>query len=126
MTTFVKQIENNQHDLQSQIAIENLHKSFSKGSNIVPVLKNINLNIEKGEFISLLGPSGCGKSTLLKLMGGLIEKTVGGYKLTQEVKDPIQKVGFMFQKAVLLPWRTVEQNLLLPIELAKGDIERRS
>ncbi len=87
---------------------------MSETENEKEVLRNINLNIEKGEFISLLGPSGCGKSTLLKLMGGLITKTNGSIQIdNQEVKDPISKVGFMFQKAVLLPWRTVEQNLII-------------
>lgn len=107
-----------------QIEISNLYKSFNRDGKEKEVLRNINFTIGKGEFISLLGPSGCGKSTLLKIMGGLIPKSNGSIQIDhQEVTDPIPKVGFMFQKAVLLPWRTIEQNLLLPIELAKGNLD---
>ncbi|MER2108884.1 MAG: ABC transporter ATP-binding protein [Solibacillus sp.] len=123
----VKQLTEHQDataSIHAQIKINNLYKVFEHDGKPKEVLRNINLNIDKGQFISLLGPSGCGKSTLLKLIGGLLEKTTGSLQIdNQEVKNPIPKIGFMFQKAVLLPWRTVEQNLLLPIELAKGNVE---
>ena len=107
-----------------QVKIENVYKSFPKGNRENLVLRDINLDIKKGEFISLLGPSGCGKSTLLKTMGGLLETTSGQLLVRNEViKGPRKEIGFMFQKAVLLPWRTVEQNLLLPVEVAGGNIE---
>lgn len=108
----------------SQIQIRNLYKSFNREGRENEVLRDISFNVGSGEFISLLGPSGCGKSTLLKIMGALIPKSSGSIQIdNEEVKDPIPKVGFMFQKAVLLPWRTVEQNLLLPIELANGNLD---
>ena len=107
-----------------QVKIENLYKSFPKGDRENLVLRDINLEIKQGEFISLLGPSGCGKSTLLKIIGGLLDSTSGQLTVSgEEVKGPKKQVGFMFQKAVLLPWRTVEQNLLLPVEIANGDLE---
>ncbi len=107
-----------------QVKIESLYKSFPKGDRENLVLRDINLEIKQGEFISLLGPSGCGKSTLLKIIGGLLDSTSGQLTVSgEEVKGPKKQVGFMFQKAVLLPWRTVEQNLLLPVEIANGDFE---
>ena len=122
-TTAIKTFDNNQTSTH-QVVIENVYKSFTKGSQSINVLRDINLHVEKGEFVSLLGPSGCGKSTLLKLIGGLLEPTSGSLSIDQEeIRKPKQKIGFMFQKAVLLPWRTVEQNMILPIELAKGDID---
>lgn len=108
----------------NQILIKDLYKTFPKGTNEVTVLDNINLQIKKGEFISLLGPSGCGKSTILKLIGGLLTPTSGDLYIGDAViNGPNKQIGFMFQKAVLLPWRTVEENMLLPIEIAKGDME---
>lgn len=110
-----------------QVVIQNVNKSFSKGNRDVKVLEDINLQVKKGEFVSLLGPSGCGKSTLLKIIGGLLSSTSGKLSINgEEVKGPSNSIGFMFQKAVLLPWRTVEQNLILPIELAQGDISKAS
>ncbi|RHW36704.1 ABC transporter ATP-binding protein [Lysinibacillus yapensis] len=107
-----------------QIEIHNIYKSFDKRDSAVTVLENINLNVRAGEFISLLGPSGCGKSTLLKLIGGLLDQSSGRLEIDgHAITGPSKKVGFMFQKAVLLPWRTVQQNLLLPIELSKGNVE---
>ena len=113
MSTTVEQINAS----EIQVKIENVYKSFPKGNRENLVLRDINLEIKKGEFISLLGPSGCGKSTLLKIMGGLLETTSGQLMVgDEEIKGPRKEIGFMFQKAVLLPWRTVEQNLLLPVE----------
>ncbi len=107
-----------------QIVIQNVSKSFTKDGRKVNVLENINLQVNKGEFVSLLGPSGCGKSTLLKIIGGLLDRSSGQLLINQEnVKGPKKNIGFMFQKAVLLPWRTVEENLILPVELAKGNLQ---
>jgi NitT/TauT family transport system ATP-binding protein len=125
MNTIVSQRTDHALGTNYQIEIQKVYKSFSKGESSVNVLQNINLSIKKGEFISLLGPSGCGKSTLLKLIGGLLGQSNGQLMIDSEsVKGPNKKIGFMFQKAVLLPWRTVEGNLILPVEVAKGDIHQ--
>jgi NitT/TauT family transport system ATP-binding protein len=81
-------------------------------------LRDVNLSIQKGEFISLVGPSGCGKSTLLNMIGGLLEPSHGDvlYK-GNRISGPNRDVGMMFQSPVLLPWRTVLQNVMLPIEI---------
>ncbi len=105
--------------LPHQVVVKNLFKSFEKGNTRRLILKDISFEIQKSQFVSLLGPSGCGKSTLLKIIGGLLQKDQGEVKIDGvNVDSPQRKIGFMFQKSVLLPWRTVLQNLLLPIELA--------
>ncbi len=89
----------------------------------VEVLRDIDLRIAGGEFASIVGPSGCGKSTLLRLVAGLIAPssgslTVGG-KPPPEARLSRQDLAFVFQDATLLPWRTVEQNISLPLELGR-------
>lgn len=123
MSVLINETLNQNVGTNYQIEIQNVYKKFEKRESTVTVLDNINLKIKAGEFISLLGPSGCGKSTLLKLIGGLLEQSSGRLEIDGTViNGPNKKVGFMFQKAVLLPWRTVQQNLLLPIELSKGNL----
>jgi NitT/TauT family transport system ATP-binding protein len=84
------------------------------------VIRNVSLNVAANEFVSILGPSGCGKSTLLMMVAGLIERTGGDILINGEpVTGPRREVGVVFQQPVLLPWRTVLDNVLLPIELLK-------
>ena len=82
------------------------------------MLKSIDLSVREGEFVSLIGPSGCGKTTILRIVGGLIAPTSGSVRLKGErVMSPRRDVGFVFQSPVLLPWRTIAQNIMLPIEV---------
>ena len=82
------------------------------------VLEGIDLDVGRGEFVSLIGPSGCGKSTLLKLIAGLEAPTSGEIRVDgREPKDAREVVSFVFQEATLLPWRTVEANVGLALEL---------
>jgi len=83
-------------------------------------IKNISAEVADGEFISLLGPSGCGKSTLLMMIAGLIQPTSGELVLAgSPISGPRNDVGVVFQSPVLLPWRTVIDNVLFPIELLR-------
>jgi len=109
------------------IEVKNLNKSFKVGKGSVEVLKDINFNVEKGEFISIMGPSGGGKSTLLYLLGGLDKPTSGtvsidGKDISKIKKKEISwmrrnKMGFVFQFYNLVPNLSVEDNILLPIIL---------
>jgi NitT/TauT family transport system ATP-binding protein len=109
----------------SAVSITRVSKQFKGGTT---ALENIDLEIEQGEFVSLIGPSGCGKSTLLRIIGDLIEPssgelTVNGKSARQARRD--HDYGVVFQDAVLYDWRTVAKNIALPLELAGWDRERR-
>jgi NitT/TauT family transport system ATP-binding protein len=101
-------------EVQSEplVAIEDLEIRFDK----VVAIEKMNLTVQRGEFVTLLGPSGCGKSTLLKAIAGLIPPTGGRLALG----DANLRIGFMFQKPLLLPWRTTLDNILLPVEIKLG------
>ena len=90
------------------VEIRNLTKIFETKENRVTALKNINLVIEEGDFVSIIGGSGCGKSTLLRIIGGLETDYQGEILLEGErVSGPSRKKGFIFQDHRLLPWLTV-------------------
>jgi NitT/TauT family transport system ATP-binding protein len=94
--------------------------SVRKAFGPLEAIKNISINIADGEFISLLGPSGCGKSTLLMMVAGITHPTSGELELAgTPITGPRNDVGVVFQSPVLLPWRTVIDNVLFPIELLR-------
>jgi len=91
----------------------------------VEALADISLHIAEREFITIVGPSGCGKSTLLKILAGLIPKSSGEIVVRGEpVSGPRTDFGMVFQSSVLLPWRTVFDNVMLPVELLSLDREQ--
>ena len=94
-------------------------------NNDITALRNFNLSIKEGEFVCFLGPSGCGKSTALRMVTGLGEPTAGSVevfgKSPRELIKNDNDVAFVFQDAHLLPWRTVLDNVLLPLELMGGN-----
>jgi NitT/TauT family transport system ATP-binding protein len=105
------------------ISVRNLQKVYStpQGEPLV-ALHDIELEVRQGEFLSFVGPSGCGKSTLLNIVGGLLDRTAGEVHFRgEEQSGPRREVGMMFQTPVLFAWRTVLENVLLPIELFGWD-----
>jgi NitT/TauT family transport system ATP-binding protein len=101
------------------IELDRVGMTYETGSGPVEALRDITLTVREGEFVSLVGPSGCGKSTLLRVIAGLRPMTSGSVVVDgAPVVRPIPKVGMVFQAAVLLKWRTVLDNVLLPAELA--------
>jgi len=81
----------------------------------------VSFDVFPGEFVTIVGPSGCGKTTLLKIVAGLLEKSDGHIDVDREQFDPTRDVGFVFQKALLLHWRRILDNVLLPVEILKMD-----
>jgi NitT/TauT family transport system ATP-binding protein len=91
----------------------------------VLALDKIELKIEPGSFVAVVGPSGCGKSTLLSLLAGLTGASSGAIAIDGEsVSKPHPKTGVVFQSDLLLYWRTVLDNILLPIEIKKLDVTK--
>jgi NitT/TauT family transport system ATP-binding protein len=107
------------------VSIKGISKRFKGGTT---ALQDIELEIEPGEFISLIGPSGCGKSTLLRIIGDLIEPSSGEIQVNGKPARQARRdhdYGIVFQDAVLYEWRTVSKNIALPLELAGWDSSRR-
>ncbi|MFB6468073.1 ABC transporter ATP-binding protein [Cytobacillus sp. Hz8] len=92
--------------------------SFSYDQNHL-IVDEINFELEKGKFHSLLGKSGCGKTTLLKLAAGLLVPNKGTIQLQRERMKPSNHIGFVFQSPTLLEWKTVLENVLLPVSLKR-------
>ena len=101
------------------IRLEGVDKTYrTRRGDLVPALENITLNIAENEFVTLVGPSGCGKSTLLKLVAGLTPVSGGAVRVRDAVvREPFADVGIVFQHPVLLPWRTVLDNVLFAAEM---------
>ncbi len=97
-----------------------VRKHFAQGD--VTALEEVSLSIAPGEFVSVLGPSGCGKSTLLRCIAGLEVPSSGSVEVNGvPVKDPPEGLGMVFQRDALLEWRSVMDNLMLPIDFRHGD-----
>jgi NitT/TauT family transport system ATP-binding protein len=89
------------------------------GGGSLPALGPLSLTVEPGSFVCLVGPSGCGKSTLIRILAGLQQPTAGAaYLDEQPIVEPSGRVGLMFQDSNLMPWRTVLDNMALPLELS--------
>jgi nitrate/nitrite transport system ATP-binding protein len=116
---------------KAYLSIEGLGVTFARGSARSEVLRDINLQVEAGEFVSIIGHSGCGKSTLLNVVAGLIPATTGGVILDhQEVDAPGPDRAVVFQNHSLLPWLTVKENVDLAVNkvfgATKSAAERRA
>ncbi|GAA0552086.1 ABC transporter ATP-binding protein [Paractinoplanes ferrugineus] len=100
------------------ITIDGVSQTFKGRSGPVEAIRDINLTVGEGEFLTVIGRSGCGKSTLLRMVAGLLKPTAGAVQVAGEtVRGPRRDVAMVFQKPALLPWRSVEDNVMLPVEI---------
>jgi NitT/TauT family transport system ATP-binding protein len=106
----------------AQVIVDSVTHRYADADNVgVTALAEVSFSVARGSFVSVIGPSGCGKSTLLHIIGGLMAPTSGTCQIAgQVVKKPPQDTGYMFQSATLLAWRTVIENIVLPIEIRQG------
>jgi NitT/TauT family transport system ATP-binding protein len=103
---------------QRAVELEGVSVVFGKGPRAVTALAPTTLDIRRGEFIALVGPSGCGKSTILKLVSNLIAPSTGAVIVGgREAKAKALKVGMAFQNPTMLPWLTIEKNVMLPLKI---------
>lgn len=102
------------------VQLDKVSMAYGRGPGAVKAVEELDLSIERGEFIAVVGPSGCGKSSLLKLVSGLNPPLTGTLTVEdQRVTKPLNRVGMAFQNANLLPWRTALENVLLPLEIVE-------
>lgn len=118
------------------VRVENLSKTYGNGENLVKAIDDVNLKIEKGEFIAIVGPSGSGKSTLLHLLGGVDNPSSGkifidGNDISKYTSKELalfrrRKVGLIYQFYNLIPNLTVRHNIELPLKLDKRKINEEA
>ena len=107
------------------IELRNISHEFNLDTGILPVLKNLSFSIPKDKFTAIVGPSGCGKSTITRLVSGLLKSNKGEVLISKEVvKSPRSTVGMAFQNPVLLEWRNILDNVVLPLEIVSKNISR--
>lgn len=112
---------------EPRIKFENVSKIFQTRSQAIVAVKDYSMEIETGEFVSILGPSGCGKSTLIRMLDSIIEPTEGKIFIDGELVNTgkkissamLGKMGFIFQQPNLLPWYTIRENVALPLRVFK-------
>ncbi len=96
--------------MKEVLRFENVSMHYHSKQGETVAVKNLNLTVSEGEFVAIIGPSGCGKTTLLSLAAGLLQPTSG-----KVISDGT--FGYMLQKDELFPWRTIEKNIFLPLEI---------
>lgn len=99
--------------MKEVLRFENVSMHYHSKQGETVALQDVNFSVAEGEFVSIIGPSGCGKTTLLSLAAGLITPTKG------KIKNDGVAFGYMLQKDELFPWRTIEKNIVLPLEIKK-------
>src|SRR6201747_407535 len=102
------------------IELSDVSVAFGRGQRAVPGLSETSLRVPDGEFLALVGPSGCGKSTILRLVSGLVQPTTGVVIVGgREVAARALRVGMAFQNPTMLPWMTIERNIMLPLKIVE-------
>jgi NitT/TauT family transport system ATP-binding protein len=111
--------------LSAPIAVHDLSKLYAARGAGVAALERISFSVGEGEFVAVVGPSGCGKSTLLKILAGILPPSSGeAYLRGTPIAGPRKDIGVVFQSPVLFPWRTVLDNVLLPVDVQTLGRER--
>jgi NitT/TauT family transport system ATP-binding protein len=113
----------------ARIVVRGLAKTFREGAREVHAVSPVSFDVRDKEFVAIVGPSGCGKSTILNMIGGLVPPSSGSVEIDgRPVTGVPEKVGYVFQKDTVFPWRTVSRNIALGLEyraLPRGERERR-
>ena len=106
------------------IDIRDVSHEYQTNQGLLPVIKNLSISVKKGGFTAIVGPSGCGKSTITRLLSGLLKPSKGSIFISNEkVISPLSTVGMAFQNPVLLEWRNVINNIILPLEIVSKNLK---
>ncbi len=102
------------------LELKNVSMNYQTETDEIEAIKNMSFSCNEGEFLSLIGPSGCGKTTVLSIIAGLMKPTGGEILIDGKENDKsLDNLGYMLQKDQLFPWRTIEKNVFLPLEIKK-------
>ena len=113
--------------MENLIDIKGVRHAYDTAAGKLPVLDGLEVSVKEGGFCAVVGPSGCGKSTLTRLIAGLMHPDEGEVWLHgEQVKGPRSTVGMAFQNPVLLEWRTILQNVMLPLEIVPGGLKGKA
>ena len=103
--------------MKKLLELKNVSLNYYTTTDEIVAVKGLSFNCVEGEFTSIIGPSGCGKTTILSLIAGLLEPTSGIISVDGKNKITQEDMGYMLQKDQLFPWRTIEKNIYLPLEI---------
>lgn len=112
-----------QRHTKGALSVNAVTKAYGRGQRKVEALAETSLEIDPGDFVSIVGPSGCGKTTLLKILGDVIPPSEGSILIDgrpAQIARKYRQIGVVFQSPVLLPWRTVRENVILPFQIARS------
>ncbi len=102
------------------LEVKNINMNYHTVKEEIEAITDINIEVNKGDFISIIGPSGCGKSTLLNIISGILTPSSGSITYNgDKLQDNLERIGYMFQKDYLFPWLTVRENILLGLKIKK-------
>ena len=107
--------------MKKLLELKNVRLTYQTINDEIEAVKDLSFSCDEGEFVSIIGPSGCGKTTLLSLIAGLLKPTSGEILIDGKQVEPSSSVGYMLQKDQLFPWRTIEKNVFLPLEIKKSN-----
>lgn len=106
--------------MKKLLEINNVSLTYQTIDDEISAIKDLSFWCEEGQFVSIIGPSGCGKTTILSLIAGLLTPTSGEIIIHDEKPNETRvNIGYMLQKDQLFPWRTIEKNVFLPLEIKK-------
>ncbi len=106
--------------MEEILKLENVSLSYQSETGETQAIKDLSFTVNAGQFVAIIGPSGCGKTTVLSLIDGLIKPSGGKILFKGNTFNSVNKnIGYMLQRDELFPWRTIEKNIFLPLEIKK-------
>ena len=105
--------------MEKLLELKDVSLTYQTLTDEITAIKDLSFYCNKGDFLSIIGPSGCGKTTVLSLIAGLLSPTSGKILINGTEKYEKNDLGYMLQKDQLFPWRTIEKNVYLPLEIKR-------
>lgn len=110
--------------MKESVKLNRISLTYQTPETEIKALENVSFTVHEGEFVSVIGPSGCGKTSVLSIIAGVIKPSGGKVIFGGNSKTPDSSIGYMLQKDELFPWRTIEGNAYLPLEIKRDKDEK--